>query len=80
MKILSEKIKVLNNILLNPKITGEKKVEAEIRLLSISELLKAHPILDLTDDLIEFAKEALNGTVRLDLKKTLKGAGVDFDK
>ncbi len=80
MKILSEKVKVLNNILLNKNVTGEKKEEAEIKLLAISELIKDHPILDLTDDLIEFAKEALNGTVRLDLKKTLKGAGVDFDK
>lgn len=61
MGTLSRKINGLNQVLLNPKHKKETKIDAEWKLLVISELLRDHPALDYADELHAFVRKVADG-------------------
>jgi hypothetical protein len=58
---LSKKIAGYNSVLLNPTYSRETKIDAEWRLLVISELLRDCPAFEYIDDLLELINKAVNG-------------------
>lgn len=63
--ILSRKVTALNQVLLNPKYSREAKIDAEYKLLAVSELLRDYPALDACEDMLSYvADAALEGCAR----------------